>query len=106
MAHQYAQRISNIVNRTESQGQSRYCPHQLGVSLAARERELSARGGNARPYRIPLRSGLIARAERQTGAHPEVALRSLTAAQRRSRLVSEVCVTNALFSAFFDKFLD
>ncbi|EEF38811.1 conserved hypothetical protein [Ricinus communis] len=92
MALQYVQRISDIGSSTESQGQRRYCPLHSGVSFAPRERELLARGGNARPTQMPSRSRLIARAERQPAAYPEVALRSLTAAQRRSRLVSEVRV--------------
>ncbi|XP_050206180.1 probable E3 ubiquitin-protein ligase HIP1 [Mercurialis annua] len=84
-ARNYAQRLSDSVNRMELQGQ-----RNLGASLAARERELSARHGSARPSQNPLRSGLLARGERQFGVHPIVAFNSLTIAQRRSRLISEV----------------
>lgn len=92
IAEQYAQRVSDIVNRIESRGQGSYCPMHIGAP-AARERELSPRSGNARhlPFPMPLRAAIPMRADRQTGGHPELALRPLTAAQRRSRLVSEVC---------------
>ncbi|KDP31952.1 hypothetical protein JCGZ_12413 [Jatropha curcas] len=90
MAQQYAQRTSDIVNHAESQRQSSYCPWHLGFSTAGRERELSASVGNARSPQMRLRSGLRTWLERQTGPHTEVALSSLTAAQRRRRLVSEV----------------
>lgn len=90
MAQQYAQRISNIFNYNESQGEHSYSAQYAGIPTAARERELSVRGGNSRLSQIPLRSGWTMRTERLSGARPEVAMHNLTAAQRRSRLLSEV----------------
>ncbi|KAG8641226.1 hypothetical protein MANES_13G122800v8 [Manihot esculenta] len=89
MAQQYAQRISNIFNYNESQGEHSYSAQYAGIPTAARERELSVRGGNSRLSQIPLRSGWTMRTERLSGARPEVAMHNLTAAQRRSRLLSE-----------------
>lgn len=97
MAEQYSQRLS--VNHStaasagfESRRQGGSCPLNLGTSAAVREMELSVRGGNARPQ-IRLRSGLMTRPERQAGGHPEnpFALQFNNAAQRRRRLVAEVC---------------
>ncbi|XWS45251.1 hypothetical protein CRYUN_Cryun15aG0120300 [Craigia yunnanensis] len=90
MAEQYAQRVPNIVDCPEAWRQGNYCPIHLGASPAMRDMDVSVRGGNARPALVPLRLGQ--RAERQTGHHSEVlpTILSHTAAQRRSRLVSEV----------------
>ncbi|KAF2283737.1 hypothetical protein GH714_014666 [Hevea brasiliensis] len=54
------------------------------------------RGGNSRAYHVPLRSGLTIQAERQSDGNPDVPMRSLTATQRRMRLLSELRVHNAV----------
>ncbi|WRX10408.1 zinc finger protein [Theobroma cacao] len=87
---EYAQRLQEIVNRSEAWRQGNYCPIHSGASPAVRDMDLLVRGGNARPAQVPLRLG--SRTERQAGRHSEVSptAPSQTAAQRRSRLVSEV----------------
>ncbi|KAJ9177272.1 hypothetical protein P3X46_012508 [Hevea brasiliensis] len=94
MAQQYMERTSDIVNDIEAQRQGSYYPRHLGI--AEREWELSMRGGNSRAYHVPLRSGLTIQAERQSDGNPDVPMRSLTATQRRMRLLSELRVHNAV----------
>ncbi|KAF2295281.1 hypothetical protein GH714_032431 [Hevea brasiliensis] len=61
----------------------------MGDLIIARQRELSVRSNNARPSDIHLRSGLIIQVERQSGAHPEVPVSSLTTSQMISGLLYE-----------------
>lgn len=97
---QYRQRMSGVFSHSMPAssgfvcgGQCGYCPVHLGASEAARDMELSIRGGNAIPFQVHLSSGLMINPERQAGGYPEnpSALESI-AIQRTSGLLSEVCL--------------
>ncbi|XP_011043560.1 PREDICTED: E3 ubiquitin-protein ligase MBR2-like [Populus euphratica] len=89
MEEQYHGRMPNLVNRTEPQGQICYLPFNLVASSHTTERGLQVGSGNVRPSQMPLIPGLEMRYERQTVTR-EMALRALTAVQRRNRLATEV----------------
>ncbi|KAB1214751.1 E3 ubiquitin ligase BIG BROTHER [Morella rubra] len=102
---QYRQRMSGVFSHSMSAssgfvcgGQCGYCPVHLGASEAARDMELSIRGGNAIPFQVHLSSGFMINPERQAGGYPEnpSALESI-AIQRTSGLLSEVQNAMALF---------
>ncbi|CAK7337701.1 unnamed protein product [Dovyalis caffra] len=89
MEEQYPGRMPDMVDGTEPQGQVYYCPFHMGTSPAARERELLEGSDVIMSSQMPLRAGLEIRSETQI-ANREMALRALTAVQRRNRLAAEV----------------
>ncbi|KAF5451319.1 hypothetical protein F2P56_026435 [Juglans regia] len=106
MTEQYGQRFSDSVNRftAESTGfECRelgiYCPLHSRTSAAAREMDLSVRSDDVIPVQIHQTYGWTTGPERQAGGYPEnpFALEFVGAAQRTSRLVSEVRNVMALF---------
>jgi hypothetical protein len=91
---QYAQTRSTTSSAGfESRGRGSYCPLYSGTSAAAREMDLSVRGGNVRPFQVYMNSDLMTRPQRQAGgypAHPS-APQSIGATYEVSRLIAEVC---------------
>ncbi|KAJ8764404.1 hypothetical protein K2173_006144 [Erythroxylum novogranatense] len=90
IAGQFQQRILGLANRVGARVQSHHCPIYSGSSPAAGEMEPSGRVGDLRSSMLPFRSGITMLAERQTGNLTDLGLQFSNAAQRRSRLVSEV----------------
>ncbi|KAG6666228.1 E3 ubiquitin-protein ligase MBR2-like [Carya illinoinensis] len=99
MTELYGQRFSDFINRSmtafsrfECRGWGTYCPLHARTSAAAREMDLSVRGGIVRPFQVYQTSGWMISPERQDGSHPEnpFALESIVATQLTNRLISEV----------------
>jgi hypothetical protein len=91
---QYAQSHSTTASAGfESRVRGSYWPLHSGTSAAAREMDLSVRGGNVRPFQVYMDSELMTRPERQAGGYPENPFehQSIGATQNISRLISEVC---------------
>lgn len=100
---QYAQSHSTTASAGfESRGRSSYRPLHSGTSAAAREMDLSVRGGNVRPFQVYMDSDLMTIPERQAGGYREhpSALQSTDATQDLSRLISEVCSMDTDFLFF------
>ncbi|XP_059456340.1 E3 ubiquitin-protein ligase MBR2-like isoform X2 [Corylus avellana] len=90
---QYAQTRSTTSSAGfESRGWGSHCPLYSGTSAAAREMDLSVRGGNVRPFQVYMNSDLMTRPQRQAGGYPAnpSAPQSIGATYEVSRLIAEV----------------
>ncbi|XP_022752302.1 probable E3 ubiquitin-protein ligase RHG1A [Durio zibethinus] len=90
MAEQHAQRVRDIVDRSEDRRLWNYRPVNSGASLVVRELDFSERGGNVGTGQVPQRLGQGA--ERQGRHHSEVSptVQFETADQRRRRQLAEL----------------